>query len=551
MTKTAPAVSLVAVSIAACLLLAACEQSAPRRRSLMNFQPVRSPEPGLVGGEVPRDMSEKGADAWSYKVPKRDLYWVTHGVEMEGNAVEYQDPWYGPGSARNYREYQEYYPSTAFRVPSNEPVVDQGGGQMLGVDVRIGRTIVSPEGDTVSVRVRVTAPTVKAARGDGTNFAIVLDYSESMRSPEKLALLRASAHYMIDQVLAGDRVSLVVLGDEVAVPLSLSQSFDRHALHALVDRLDPRGDGQLASALDAAYGDMEAVVQDTGEAAHIVLLTDGQSARGATGAWRLVNMAVGRHARKGVRLNIVGIGHQLDTSFLTELARAGEGQFAYVQSREEVAEVLDRELETMLHVFARNVLLKVRNLKGGLVHGIQGLEFATPQEGVDQVSLGDFVDGEQRSLLITLQFPPSNDGNFFETDLRLSFQHASTARRNVIERSFRVRSAELRQKQAEDEFVAAYRQLILGLEQIRLAVDSRSNAAASVVTEMLENEFPALQKTALKAADRDLVHHAQLFERFAVKLRSLATQGKLTGESIEREEFARELIYRRYASRTR
>ena len=43
---------------------------------------------------------------------------------------------------------------------------------------------------------------------------------------------------------------------------------------------------------------------------------------------------------------------------------AGDGRFAYVQDSSEVAGVLGRELETMLHVYARNVRLRIQNVDG-------------------------------------------------------------------------------------------------------------------------------------------------------------------------------------------
>jgi len=529
--------------------VAGCRSPAPQeKQALFNFRPVSSPSPAYRSGVVVREDGE-GPDRDSYTVPKRNLLWVTEGIHYNDTAIDYGNAYAGQGYEHVQQGYEHVYPSRYWLEKSNDPVFHDGG-ELLGFDVQSAEHIVSPDGETLDVRVRVSAPTSASSQRDGNNFAILLDLSESMREPEKIELLRAAGHYLVDQIFPGDRVSLVVVGDETVVPLRTTDRADKVSLHRLIDSLEARGSGGLAAGLDEAYSHMEALVAEDGQAGHVVVVTDGESGRGGAGAWRFISMAVRRQSQNGVRLSVVGVGNQMDSTFLSELARAGDGRFAYVGQRGEIESVLGHELETMLRVYARNVRLKISNPDGAQVLSVHGLEFPTPREGVDELALADFVAGEQRSYLLRLQYPPSADrARIYSTGLRLFFERVAPVRRNAIDRGIAVRAGMKTGEGAANPNVETYSELVRGLETVRLALESSSEASAAIVKQFYDERFAALRQSALASADRDLVHHANLFEYFANRLQAIVATGKLQGASAEREALRKELYYRRYSVR--
>jgi Mg-chelatase subunit ChlD len=526
-------------------LVSGCGARSQRgQQALFAFDPVESPNPATPSGHVRR--KEDGPDRYSYRVPARRVLWVTEGTQYSRHGVDYANPYQGSGYHEVRSEFENEYPSRYYLQKSNDPVFHDGG-ELLGVDIQSAERVISPDGETVDVRVRITAPSSKSAQRAGNNFAIVLDASESMREPEKLELLKLAGHYLVDQIFPGDRAGLIVLGEESSMLLHTTDNMRPSTLHQIIDSLVPAGRGMLAMGLDQAYAQMEAIVQEAGAAGHVVLVTDGQSGRGKTGAWRFVSMALRRQAQKGVRLSVVGVGHQMDAKFLSELARAGDGRFAYLQNSREVDSVLGRELETMLHVYARNVRLRITNPEGGQVLSIHGLEFPTPRNGVDEISLSDFVPGEQRSLLLRIQYPPSaKSAHLYSTNFRLFYERVAPLRRNAIDRGIVLRTGARTTVGPANPSVDVYSRLVLGMETVRMALDSGSEASAKVVKGMLEKEYPKLHETALKSADRDLVHHAELFSYFANRLNQLVVNGKLQGVSAERDSLRKELYYRRY-----
>ena len=540
--------SALCVVVAALMSVPGCGSTPHRtRHSLFNFEAVESPNPATPSGHVRR--KQDGPDAYSYTVPARRTLWVTEGVRYNDFGVDYSDPYHGSGYRDVRSGYEREYPSRYYLEKSNDPVFHDGG-EVLGVDVQSSERVISPDGETVDVRVRITAPSSKSAQRGENSFAIVLDASESMREPEKLELLKSAGHYLVDQVFPGDRVGLVVLVEESRVLLHTTDHLSPSTLHRLIDALRPSGRGMLASGLDEAYAQMEAIVEEPGAAGHVVLVTDGQSARGGAGSWRFVSMALRRQARKGVRLSVVGVGNQMDADFLSELARAGDGRFVYLSRSDEIGSILGRELETMMHVYARNVRLRIANPDGGQVLGIHGIEFPTPRDGVDEIALSDFVPGEQRSLLLRIQYPPSaKPAQLFTTDFRLFYERVAPLRRNSIDRGIVLRVGSRTTVGPANSAVDTYSRLVLGMETIRMALDSGSDVSAKIVKDMFEKEFPKLRELAIKSADRDLAHHAELFGYFARRLHELVDRGKLHGMSAARDALRRELYYRRYPSR--
>ena len=540
-----PTLRLLSLGLLA-LLWSGCESAeGGRRETLLNFQPVQAQDPALVAGDVPLEGGGEGLDAYSYKVPARDVIWTTDGIEYESQAGLATDAYGRPYPYQQSSEYQVRTPSQFFRVKSNEPVVDRGESKFLGFSVEPERPWVSKDGGTLDVRVRISAPSATAPQQGGTNFAVVFDLSESARANDKLAILREAAEYFIDQVVPGDRVTFVVVNDRVTVPLSLTQNFDKRILRALLERAEPGGEGNLAAALDEAYRDMESVVGETGEPANVILVTDGQAGRGGTGAWRFVNLALQRQAKLGVRLNVVGIGHDMDAGFLAELARVGRGRFTFLHAGTPLREVLDRELRSMLHVHASNVSVSVVNDPDVSVESVLGLDLPRPLEGVDHLALTDFVEGEMRSYIFRLRYPPSRAATAFRTTFKLAFQQVASERSKSIDRPLKVHSVQETKRAGGAPRVAAHRDILNGLEQIRLALESRDTATAQLVVERAESEAAKIRKVSVESADRDLLRSASIYSSFAAKLRVLLSEGKLEGASIEREAALKELHYSR------
>jgi hypothetical protein len=197
----------------------------------------------------------------------------------------------------------------------------------------------------------------------------------------------------------------------------------------------------------------------------------------------------------------------------------------------------------MFRVYARNVRVRLKTPSGVGVLGVHGADLREPLGGVQELLLGEFAVGEERSLLFRLRLPPADVGQRFDLQFFLHFERSAPERRTRFERKISLTVAD--QEAGASKYVDAYARLVLGMDQVRRALEGQQDMAASAVVELLEKDFPALKATAVGSGDGELIRQAQLFEHFAGRLRDLYRAGRLQGASVERDELRKDFYYRR------
>src|SRR5512139_898744 len=284
--------------------------------------------------------------------------------------------------------------------------------------VRPDRSLVRAAGkSTRYVLVSFTAPEAppKANRRP-VNVAMVLDRSGSMGG-DKIRLAREAVKQGLQLLGAGDRFALVAYDNEIdlvveSVPASAEAK--RNAL-AKLSRIDargttnvgggwPRGCEQVASRLDPA------------SIARALLLTDGLANEGITDHDELVNHAAELKAR-GVATSTFGVGHDFDERLLQRMADAGGGHFYYIQTAQQIPDLLTSELGETLEVVARSAGLALQLPAGVDAVPLTRLDHVKTDGGV-RLDLGDLVSGQEVSAVIVLAFPAGAEGSV--VDVRFS-----------------------------------------------------------------------------------------------------------------------------------
>ena len=128
------------------------------------------------------------------------------------------------------------------------------------------------------------------------NLVVVVDHSGSMASDGRLTKVKAGLHTMIDNLHDEDRLALVEFDDQVDIDATFGATLDRPALHAIIDRLEPRGSTNIYDGLDQGFrllGDTPASERQN----RVIFLSDGNATAGDTSEAHIMQMARDRVKR--------------------------------------------------------------------------------------------------------------------------------------------------------------------------------------------------------------------------------------------------------------
>jgi Ca-activated chloride channel family protein len=251
------------------------------------------------------------------------------------------------------------------------------------------------------------------------NLGLVLDRSGSMAgAPLKQAVRAAQA--LVDELGAEDRVSVVIYDDTPETIVAPGLATDKARIRGLLDKVRAGGCTNLSG------GWLEGVKHVQKHASkelvnRVLLLTDGQANMGIKDPDVLVKTAR-QKAEEGVITTTLGFGSGFNEDLLIGMARAAEGNFYFIESPEDVAQVFKIELEGLASVVGQNLVVTVR--PGAAVeHGWVLNNYRTEERDKElDVVVGDVYAVEDRVLVLELLVRAPAEGPVPVADVSYTFQ---------------------------------------------------------------------------------------------------------------------------------
>ncbi len=193
--------------------------------------------------------------------------------------------------------------------------VSQGGGFVL---IAGERNLYRDREDQPADPLHAMLPATLAPprTPEGTAVVLVVDKSSSMEG-KKMHLARQSALGVVENLRPIDSVGVLAFDNsfEWAVPLLRNEAPDE--TKRLISGIVADGGTQIAPALGEAY---RMIKPQTAVYKHILLLTDGISEEGDS-------IALAREAAANeVTISTIGLGQDVNRSYLERVARSAEGQ---------------------------------------------------------------------------------------------------------------------------------------------------------------------------------------------------------------------------------
>lgn len=191
-----------------------------------------------------------------------------------------------------------------------------------------------------------------------SNFVFLIDVSGSMRSQNKLPLLKESMKVLVNQMRKGDKVSIVVYAGAAGLVLPPTSGNKKETIINAFDNLQAGGSTAGGAGIQLAYK----IAQENfikGGNNRVILATDGDFNVGASSDNDMERM-IEEKRKSGVFLTCLGygMGNYKDSKMET-LANKGNGNYAYIDNIQEANRFLGKEFKGSMFAIAKDVKIRI------------------------------------------------------------------------------------------------------------------------------------------------------------------------------------------------
>jgi len=191
-----------------------------------------------------------------------------------------------------------------------------------------------------------------------SNLVFLIDVSGSMRSGDKLPLLKRSFKLLASRLNPRDRVAIVVYAGAAGVVLPSTPGDRNEEILGALERLSAGGSTAGGAGIQLAYKVAEKGFIKGGNN-RIVLATDGDFNVGVSSTSDLVSLIEAKR-RQGIFLTVLGFGTgNYKDARLEQLADKGNGNYHYIDSILEGRKVFVHDMLGTLFTIAKDVKIQV------------------------------------------------------------------------------------------------------------------------------------------------------------------------------------------------
>jgi Ca-activated chloride channel family protein len=320
-----------------------------------------------------------------------------------------------------------------------------------------------------------------------SNLVFLVDVSGSMQSNNKLDLLKSALKLLTMQLHKDDIISIVVYAGASGIVLEPTNGNEHAKISAALDALTAGGSTNGAAGIRLAYSIAEQAFIKGG-INRVLLATDGDFNVGTVSFEALKNLVEEKRA-SGISLTTLGFGSgNYNDQLMEQLADAGNGNYAYIDTLNEAQKVLVDEMHSTLNTIAKDVKIQIEFNPAVVAEyrliGYENRTLAREDFNNDKVDAGEIGAGHTVTALyeITLNSSKgkridalryginSESGNRHSDEialLRLRYKQPDGDTSKLIESMIQTADVELKLTDTSDNFrfaasVAAFGQLLRG-----------------------------------------------------------------------------------------
>lgn len=246
-----------------------------------------------------------------------------------------------------------------------------------------------------------------------SNLTFLIDTSGSMDSYDKLPLLKEAFAMLVENLGENDRVSIVTYAGSSAVVLDSESGANKEKILQAINNLEAGGSTAGADGILTAYKLSEKNFKKDANN-RIILATDGDFNVGVSDTGSLERL-VSKKRDNGVYLSILGFGTgNIRDDIMETLSKNGNGNYAYINTREDAEKFLTSEMGANLFTVADDVKAQVEfnpeNVKSYRLIGYENRQMSNRDFDDDTKDAGEIGAGCDVVIMFELEFADSGTG---------------------------------------------------------------------------------------------------------------------------------------------
>ncbi|MCG9131707.1 von Willebrand factor type A domain-containing protein [Candidatus Poribacteria bacterium] len=191
-------------------------------------------------------------------------------------------------------------------------------------------------------------------------LTFVIDVSGSMGMESRLELVKKALRLLVKQLRPADKIGIVVYGTDARVVLPHTSVVNREHILERIDSLCPEGVTNLEDGLHTGY-ELARKNTETDCINRVILCSDGVANAGQTASDVLLKQIRNYVDNDDIFLTTVGFGMgNYNDPLMEELAKKGNGNYAYVDTLNEARRIFVENLTGTLQTIAKDAKVQVK-----------------------------------------------------------------------------------------------------------------------------------------------------------------------------------------------
>lgn len=291
---------------------------------------------------------------------------------------------------------------------------------------------------TLDVLIRIIPPRPDIHfRRPPLNLALSLDRSGSMAGSKKMPYAREAAIFAVRQLLPTDRVSVTIFDNLVETIVTNAPVTDKAKIEQQIRQIEPLGSTDLHG------GWLEGVQQARSGHIHgglnrVLLMSDGLANVGITDP-NTITSNVRETVAQGVSTSTFGVGNDYNEDLMEAMAKAGDGNYYYIESPVQLADIFQTELEGLMATIGQKVSL---GLEPETKAGVTVVDVLNDLDKLPtgRLMLPNLIVGMPIQIVVRLKIPAqAGDKSLSPLCVRLAWDNATEKMNKVIRHTLRSR----------------------------------------------------------------------------------------------------------------